>query len=162
MPSQALTRRDQDNPSYRSGDCHESLQTIEVLNELLRILCRSLPAYLADAKPWGQSEDQQLRTALDQLVADQQRYARRVTEAIAERGGRPDPGRFPTEFTAKNDLALEFLRREMIRQQEQDVAAIGRCAAELEGAASLHSLAEEILGNAKGHLDILKEMTKHE
>ena len=139
-----------------------SLQTIQVLNKLLRILCRSLPAYLADAKPWGQSEDQQLRAALDQLVADQQRYARRVSETIVERGCRPDPGRFPTEFTAKNDLALEFLRREMIRQQEQDVVVIQGCAAELEGTASLHSLAEEILGNAKGHLDILKEMTKHE
>jgi hypothetical protein len=137
-------------------------QTIEVLNELLRILCRSLPAYLADAKPWGQSADRQFRTALDQLVADQQRYARRVSEAITERGGRPDPGRFPTEFTAKHDLALEFLRREMIRGQEQDVVAIQRCAAEFEGTASLHSLAEEILGNAKGHLDILEEMTKHE
>ena len=42
-------------------------------------------------------------------MADQQRYARRVTEAIAARGGRPDPGRFPMEFMAKNDLALEFL-----------------------------------------------------
>ena len=138
------------------------LQEVETLNELLRILCRSLPAYLADAKPWGHSDDQRLRTALDQLVADQQRYARRVTEAITERGSRPDPGRFPKGFTAKNDLALEFLRREMIRQQEQDVAAIGRCAARLEGDAPLHSLAEEILGNARGHLDILREGMRDE
>ena len=140
----------------------KAFETIPVLNRLLGLLCRSLPAYLADARPWTQSDNRQLRTALDQLVADQQRYARRVTEAITERGGRPDPGRFPTEFTAKNDLALEFLRREMIRRQQQDVAAIQQCAVELEGGASLHSLAEEILGNARGHLDILKEMTKHE
>lgn len=138
------------------------LQTIEVLNKLLRILCRSLPAYLADAKPWEHSKERQLCAALDRLVVDQRRYARRVTEAIVERGGRPDPGRFPTEFTAKNDLALEFLRREIIRQQEQDVAAIQQCAEAFEGAASLHSLAEEILGNARGHLEILKEGTKHE
>lgn len=133
-------------------------QEVDVLNELLRILCCSLPAYLADARPWGHSEDRQLRAALDQLVADQHRYAHRLSEAITERGGRPDPGRFPTAFTAKHDLSLEFLRREVIRQQEQDITAIQRCAAELEGTASLHSLAEEILGNAKGHLDILKEM----
>jgi hypothetical protein len=140
----------------------KSLRTIEVLNELLRILCRSLPAYLADARPWAHSEDQRLRTAIEQLVADQQRYAQRVTEAIAERGGRPDSGRFPTEFTAKNDLALEFLRREIIHQQEQVVVAIEQCAAKLEGDALLHSLAEETLGNAKGHLDILKGMMNAE
>jgi hypothetical protein len=139
-----------------------SLQAIQVLNELLRVLCRSLPAYLADAKPWAQSDDQQLRSALDHLVADQQRYARRVTEAITEHGGRPEPGRFPMQYTAKNDLSLEFLRQEVIQQQEQDIFVIERCAAQLEDTSLLHSLAEEILGNARGHLDILKEMTKHE
>jgi hypothetical protein len=137
-------------------------QEIAVLNELLRLLCRSLPAYLADAKPWTQPEDRQLRTALEHLVADQRRYARRVTQQITQRGCRPDAGRFPAEFTAKNDLSLEYLRQEMIRQQEQNILVIRRCAADLEGLAVLHSLAEEILGNARGHLDILKEMTKHE
>jgi len=38
------------------------------------------------------------------------------------------------------------------------VAAIEQCATELEEVASLHSLADEILGNARGHLDILKEI----
>ncbi len=132
-------------------------QAIPVLNELLSVLCRSLPAYLADAKPWAQSEDRPLHTALDRLVADQQRYARRVTEIIVEQGGRPDPGRFAMQFTAKNDLSLEFLRQEVILRMEQDVLTIERCAAQLEDIASLHSLAEEILGNTRGHLDILKE-----
>ena len=136
-----------------------SLQAIPALDELLRVLCRSLPAYLADAKPWAQSQskNQPLRSALDHLVADQQRYARLVSEAIVEQGGRPDPGRFAMNFTAKNDLSLEFLRQEMIHQQEQDILAIERYAARLEDVSSLHSLAEEILGNARGHLDILKE-----
>jgi hypothetical protein len=133
-------------------------QVIPVLNELLRILCRSLPAYLADAKPWAHSEHQQFQTALDHLVADQQRYARLVTDAITAHGGRPDPGRFAMHWTAKNDLSLGFLLQEVIDQQEQDVAALEHCAAALEEIAALHSLAEEILGNARGHLDILKEI----
>jgi hypothetical protein len=140
----------------------KSIPTIRVLNELLRILCRSLPAYLADAKPWAQSGEQQLRAALDHLVADQQRYAQRVTEAVTACGAKPDPGRFPTEFTAKNDLSLEFLRREVIQWQERDVAVIERCAAQLEDIATLHSLAEEILGNTRGHLDILREIMNAE
>jgi len=136
-------------------------EVIAALDELLRTLCCSLPAYLADAKPWTRAGDT-LRPALDHLVADQRRYAQRVAEAIIDLGGRPDPGRFPTEFTAKNDLSLEYLRQETIQRQEQDIAAIKRCAVHLEAIAPLHALAEEILGNAQGHLEILQEGIKDE
>ena len=140
--------------------------TIRVLDELLGILSRSLPAYLADAKPWTTAEtpnkNQKQCAALGHLAADQQRYAQRVAHAIAELGGRPDPGRFPIEFTAKNDLALEYLCQEVIHRQERDVLAVEHCTAQLEKTASLHALAEEILGNAKGHLEILKEMMNDE
>ena len=144
------------------SDTMNSLKAIQSLNKLLSLLCRSLPAYLADAKPWAQSGDQKLRVSLDNLVADQQRYARRVDEAIKEHGGRPDPGRFPMNFVAKNDLSLGFLLQEIVVHQEQDISMLERCAVQLEGISSLHALAEEILGNARGHLDILKEMRNEE
>lgn len=144
------------------SDTMNSLKAVQVLNKLLSILCRSLPAYLADAKPWAQGVDKNLCASLDNLVADQQRYARRVNEAITEYGGRPDPGRFPMNFAAKNDLSLGFLLQEIVAQQEQDVSMLERCAAQLEGISSLHALAEEVLGNARGHLDILAEMMNAE
>ena len=144
------------------SDAMNSLKAIQALNTLLRALCSSLPAYLADAKPWAQSENQQVRSTLDHLVADQQRYARCVSEAITEYGGQADPGRFAMRFTAKNDLSLDFLLRELVDYQEQSVSTIQHCAAQLEDISSLHSLAEEILDNARGHIDILKEMTKAE
>ena len=87
-------------------------------------------------------------------------YAERVADAIVQCGGQPDPGRFPTEFAAKNDLSIEFLLREVVADQERDVAAIAACVGRLGGASALHALAEEILGNAKGHLDILQELMK--
>jgi hypothetical protein len=133
-----------------------SLEAIPVLNRLLQVLCRSLPAYLADAKPWGTAGNQSVQAALDHLVADQQRYARRVADAITAQGGRPDPGRFPMEYMAKNDLSLDFLLQEVINSQQRDVTALEHCAAQFEDVSSLHALAEEILGNARGHLDILK------
>jgi bacterioferritin (cytochrome b1) len=145
------------------SDAIRTTEAIRTLNELLRILCRSLPAYLAHARPWASpTEGQQLRAALDRFVTDQQHYARQVTNAIIALGGRPEPGRFPNQFMAKNDLAIEFLQREVIRQQEQDILVVERCATRLEDIASLHSVAEEILGNQRGHLDILKEMMKDE
>ena len=109
----------------------QAFETIPVLNRLLALLCRSLPAYLADARPWTRIGRQEIQTLLDRLAADQQRYARRVAEAITRRRRRPNPGHFPAEFTAKNDLALDFLFREVVAHQEHDVAMIERCAAEL-------------------------------
>jgi hypothetical protein len=126
-----------------------------VLNQLLSLLCGSLPAYLADVKTLAWPEGERVRVALGRLVADQRMYAQRLADAIAERGGRPNPGRFPTEFGAKNDLSLAFLVPEIVASQRRDVAAIEQCVGRLEGESALHALAEEILGNTKGHLDIL-------
>ena len=137
-------------------------ETIPVLNRLLGLLCRSLPAYLADVKTLGHPEGEKVRTALNRLVADQRMYAQRVADVIAHCGGQPNPGRFPTEFMAKNDLSLDFLLQEIVACQDRDVISIGQCVGRLEGESTLHALAEEILGNAKGHLDILLEMMKEE
>ena len=137
-------------------------EAIQVLNRLLRTLCRSLAMYLADAKPWVRSEDAKLQASLNHLVADRQMYAKRLAEAVESRGGRPDTGRFSTEFTAKNDLSLEFLLIELIDGQDQEVAAIEHHAAQLAGDPALHALAEEILGNARGHLDVLVEIAKND
>jgi hypothetical protein len=137
-----------------------AIEAIPVLERMLRLLCRSLPAYLADARPWAQAGDHRIQAALDRLAGDQQTYARRVAEAITRRGGRPDPGRFPMALTAKNDLALDFLLQGVIDEQQRAAAAVEHCAALLEDESSLHSLAEEIFGNIRGHLDILREITE--
>lgn len=146
-------------PPY-SANAMNAFEAIPVLNQLLCLLCRSLPAYLADVKTLGWPEGDAVRVALDRLVADQQMYAQRVSDAIVDCGGRPNPGRFPTGFTAKNDLSLAFLLQEIVDSQREDVASIEQCVDRLESASALHALAEEILGNAKGHLEILAGMMK--
>jgi hypothetical protein len=139
-----------------------AFEAIPVLERLLKLLCRSLPAYLADARPWAQAGDHRIQAELDRLVSDQQMYASRVAEAISQYGGRPDPGRFPMSMTAKNDLSLEFLLSEVIDDQRRTAAAVQNCAALLEDVPLLHSLAEETFGNVQGHLDILTEMMNAE
>ena len=138
-----------------------AIDSIPALNQLFVLLCRSLPMYLADVKTLAWPEGEPVRLALGRLVADQQMYAQRVAEAITECGGRPNPGRFPTEFTSKNDLSLAFLLPAIINSLCQTAAMIEQCVGRLEGDAALHALAEEILGNTKGHLDILVEMMKN-
>jgi hypothetical protein len=137
-----------------------AMEAIPVLNRLLGLLCRSLPAYLADVKTLGHPEGERVRTALNRLAADQRMYAQRVADTITLHGGRPNPGQFPSEYAAKNDLSIEFLLREIIAGQEQELVSIAQCASQLESESALHALAEEILGNAKGHLDILVELAK--
>jgi hypothetical protein len=136
------------------------VEAIPVLNRLLQTLCGSLPMYLAGAKPWTQSDHSSLQSAFDNLVADQQHYAQRVAEAISELDGQIEPTYFPTEYTAKNDLALDFLLQEIIDSLQQDLDTIEYCVSELSGSSSLHSLAEEIYGNIRGHLEILLEIAQ--
>ncbi len=135
-------------------------ESTAVLNRLLGLLCRSLPTYLADVRTLGHPEGEKIRAALHRLVADQRMYAGRVSDAVVRCGGQPDSGRFPTEFAAKNDLSIEFLLGEIVAGQERDVAAIAECVGRLGAASALHALAEEILGNAKGHLEILQALLK--
>jgi hypothetical protein len=140
----------------------KTYEATAVLNRLLAVLCRGLPAYLADARPWTRFHRFRVQAAVDRLAADGRMYARRVSEAIVRLGGRPDPGGFPAEFSAKNDLAIDFLLREIIDDLEQNVTVLKRCAEELESDSSLHALAEEVLGNARGHLEVLKGMMNAE
>jgi hypothetical protein len=127
-----------------------------VLNRLLRIISRSLPMYLEDAKPWTDGGQIEAQAALENLVADQHALARRVAQAVLDLGGQPDPGPFPSEFAGVNDTSLEFLLQEVVEGQGRDLAAIRRCADDLADTPQFHALAEEVLGNNQAHLDILK------
>jgi hypothetical protein len=141
----------------------KTFEAVPALNRLLNLLCRSLPVYLADARPWTLvGRQQKVQAALDRLVSDQCRYAARVARAISERGGLPNPGRFRLEFAAKNDLSLDYLVESVIESEEQDMELIDGCVADLEAVPDLHALAEEVRGNIRGHLDILRQMLKDE
>jgi hypothetical protein len=133
---------------------------IDVLSRLFQILNRSLPMYLISAEPWTRAGDEPAAKALADMVADQKLYAGRVAEAILRDRGRVDNGDFPMEFTELNMLSFDFLLREMARRQKLDIAAIERCVADLSGNLPYQVIAEEVLGNARGHLETLEELMK--
>ena len=140
----------------------KNYEAISALNQLLGVLCRSLPAYLADARPWSRLGNWKAQTAIDRLVADLRMHVRRVAEEIDSLGGRPDSCVFPAEFTAKNDLAVQFLLGEIIDYLNRDAATIEQISAQLENIPAAHALAEEIQGNVKGHVDVLKGRMRDE
>ncbi len=129
----------------------------DALNRLLHALCRSLPMYLDEARPWACRDDEPAEKALAEMTVDGRALAARVAEAIIEHGDRPEPGRFPTEFTAMNDVSVDYILPEVIRRQRGHVAEIELCVAGLEGIAALHALAEDVLEHTKTHLRALEE-----
>ena len=91
---------------------------IDVLNRLLRLLCRSLPVYLESTRPSDPLDPRDLGHRLSVIAADQRALARRVADAISERKGQVEAGHFPVEFTAINDLGaclIWFAGRSTIR-----------------------------------------------
>ena len=112
---------------------------VSILNRLLQTLCRSLASYAEEVKPWSLAAHEPVWTAIGRLAADSRMYSQRVAEAIIEQGGQPNPGPYPLEFAALNDLGLEFFFRQIIVHLKRNQKVVGQCAAELARAPTLRA-----------------------
>lgn len=139
-----------------------STHTIGLLNRLYSIHSCSLPAYLSYAKPWGLRDASHTKQVLEQLAHDKADLADRIGSTILQLDGEIAGGEFPMVFTGWHDLSYNFLIRKMIEYQQRDIAAIEQCAAELNSSPAARALAEECLGAAKAHLELLQESAKRE
>src|SRR5262249_38135778 len=123
-------------------------------------LYRSLPMYLADAVPWVHPGDEHAKHVLNHVVADYRMYSGRIVELLSQRRQSFGFGEYPMVYTDTHDLSLDYLLNELVDYQKQDIQAIERCVTELSADGAGRNLAEEILGNAKGHLESLEELRK--
>jgi hypothetical protein len=128
------------------------------LNRLLSIVHRSFPTYVADACPWIHQGDARAKQVLDHMVADYRLYSQRLSNLLMERRALVGFGDYPMAFTDTHDLSLDYLLNEMAYYQRQDIAVIQQCVAALAGEPEGRALAEEVLGNAWGHLESLEEL----
>jgi hypothetical protein len=135
-----------------------TLLLTDMLNQLLHLLMRGLPAYAAEANPWTQPERRPLGKALANLAADRRLFASRTNQAILDRGAYPDPGAFPLEYTGLNDASIEYLAHELIDSLHVDTEILQEISAQLRDVPELHALTEEILGNTIGHAEILEKV----
>jgi hypothetical protein len=131
----------------------------QALNRLLILLSRSLPMYLGDAAPWVSYNGDATRDALENLVIDLKRYIEQLTRLLNDRRQTIDPGEFPMTFTDLHDLSLDFLLKRLVEHQRRNVQAIEQCVLQLRDDAQGLALAEEILSNARGHLETLESLT---
>lgn len=132
--------------------------SIDVLNRLLGIVFRSLPMYLAGTTPWTNRDDGRAEVVLNQIVADARHYSQKLADAILDRNAVLEHGSFPIEFADVHDLSLDHLILELIEAQRHDIEAIEQCVKLLGHDRAAKALAEEVLGNARGHLQALEEL----
>ena len=125
---------------------------------MLVLLQRSFPQYLQYARPYIPAGRETVSKRSTKSSTGQDGLAERIANFISESGGLPDPGRFPIEFTDTHDLAIDFLIREAIGYQKEDIANLNECVDALRLAPAAQSLAAEALGMAKGHLQSLEEL----
>lgn len=133
-------------------------RTFDLLNDLMAIEYRSFPMYLTDACPWTHTGDEQASETLLNIVADQKAMAQRIAALILDSGGRIETGEYPMEFTDTHFLSLDFLFKELLRYQRQDVAAIERIVRELSNHRAARELAEEALGMERAHLEAIESL----
>jgi hypothetical protein len=129
------------------------LDRIATLNRLLQIHYRSLPMYLASARPWVPRGHEKAAETLMLIVDDQKRTVERVSEELLAAGADIDAGEFPMVYTDLHDLSVDYVLTELVEAQRHDVAEIEDCVVALGG----DPLAQEALGAAKGHLESLEE-----
>ena len=133
-------------------------QIPDTFNRLLAIHYRSLPMYMVWATPYRRAEDEHSWKTILQIVEDQKALSARIVELIADRNWRVDYGDFPITFTGSHDLALDFLVRRLAQWQKGTVTAIQECYEALADDPVAQALADECLGAAKGHLELLEEL----
>jgi hypothetical protein len=137
-----------------------STETNDVLNRVLAILERSFTQYMRYARPYVPPGREDVEQTLAEIVAGQDALAERVSEMIFEAGGLPDNGKFPIEYTDSHDLAIDYLIREAIDGQKQDIAHLTRCVESLRHSPTAQSLASEALGLAKASLETLEQLSR--
>jgi hypothetical protein len=127
------------------------------LNRLLAIQRFSLANYVIQASPWTHSGNEPAVETLKVIVDDHAHYAQLLADAIDARDGLVESGSFPMSFASLSDLTLDYVLSQLIEYQHRDIQRIEQCVSELVGDPLAWSLASEVLGSERAHLEILKE-----
>ena len=131
-------------------------ETLDLLDELVRLHRFSLIRYLRYADPWAENRE---ATEVLRRISDMQEVtAEKLESVILEYDGPLPVGDFPLEYTSFNDVALQYVLPKAIAYQRALVASLRQAVDQLDDEPRLQALVEEALGEAKGHLETLEEL----
>jgi hypothetical protein len=131
-----------------------------ILNRVLATLNRSFAMYLSYAMPYFSQRDDAARAVFENMVADQKNYVQKLGEMVLDKHGRADMGDFPMVYTDCHDLSLDYLIREMTKLHQLDLQVFEQAERDLSAVRDPVALAlvQELLGNARGHLENLRQL----
>jgi hypothetical protein len=135
------------------------VNSVDVLNRLVVLHYRSLARYLGFASPTWRRGDERAREVLRQVAEDHQQTVDRLGELILELDGTVQSGGFPLSFASYHDLSFEFLCGKLLEHQRQIIGTIESCIPQLASTPLAQALAQESLGGAKAHLELLQEIS---
>ena len=137
-----------------------SVGTTQLVNQLISIHARSLPAYLSDAAPFVTAKHAYAKDVVEMIAADQSMTVDKLADYLIERNQPVKTGTFPIEFTGYHDLSIEFLLDDMLVRQKSEIEMIEGIVDALKSDPMIRPLAEEALGAAKGHLESIEEIRR--
>jgi bacterioferritin (cytochrome b1) len=136
----------------------DASEALDALNRLLPALNRSLAVYLSYAPPWTPPGCESLHEAVARVAADHLWYCERLVETVRALRGTPQFGEFPSRYGDLHDLAINYSARQLVAELRGNLPLIEDCVAATAGVAPARELAEEILGNTRGHLELLEKL----
>ena len=133
------------------------MNTILTLNRLLALHARSLPMYLDSAPPHRSIGDERTWEAIRHIIDDQTLMVDKIADYVETLDGTPNRGEFPMEFTGMHDLSTEYIAKQVLERQKNEVGMIEELSAALEAGTPARAIAQEALGAAKAHVESLEE-----
>ena len=131
---------------------------VAILQRIFHRQCRSFGQYLAECWPWTHRVDREAQDLVRSIITDERRWAERLAELITERGGVPQPGNYPTEFTDSHFLALDFMLRRLVEEIGRDIAILQSDHAVVQEDATLRSFLEQMVERKKGQVEALRKL----
>lgn len=129
------------------------------LNELVIEIGRSFLQYVGESWPWTLTRDADRQAKLRGLVAQQSQNVSRLVVFLDDSGHSVEFGTYPTEYTDKQFLSLEYLQQQLIENEKSIVNDI-RTTRDCVSCEELTALLDSVLEVESEVLLSLEELAK--
>lgn len=135
---------------------------LQPLERLAHRESKSLLQYVVRAFPWTTAaQDESLSRLRDIIQQESDALGALVRYLLRHRIAPPHSGGYPMDFTALNFLDIGYLAGLLVKEQEENIAAIEADLKTVPAGEGKH-LAETILALKKKHLEQFKQLQKPE
>ncbi|RMF90600.1 MAG: hypothetical protein D6741_16760 [Planctomycetota bacterium] len=131
-------------------------QDRDILHRLFHIAHGTLPMYLADTSPWVPHRLEELEEAFAEIVAEQRRFAERLTDVLDRVDVVPVSQPVPRIYTSLHDVAVDYLARLALQRHQEEIRQIEACRSEATSPA-LRELIDEMLESWRRQEQTLRE-----